>query len=289
MNDKVTMIGLSGAGKTCFLYAMYNFMSIPQGGFVFTAKDPDVDLDLADGWDQIIIDKTWPRHTDESGNYDFYVQYAGAKIADFSWYDYRGGALMERSDSSEDVRYLNNKISSSNALIIFLDADQLVLPLNYNKRQFQRLLWCVNSTIAQHKDPYFPISFVITKGDKYDYDTLLNSPGFNYFNNNVFESIRNSQNVAGLFTITEVTSTTAYNVYFPLMFSIYHGLENYEKQIIKQYQRKKSNLDIFERIGEFFSEDILNSTISEINSLKSNNNRIEELLKEYDGQCIMRF
>lgn len=282
------MIGHSGSGKTTYMAGLYSIMSEGVNGYKVSAQYSSQEKDLKQIKNNLSIGQ-YPSGTMIKQEYDFNLSFAGEHSLPFTWYDYRGGALMERSDSSEDVRNLNSKILISNALIIFLDADQLVLPLDYNKRQFQRLLWCVNSTLAQRKEPYFPISFVITKGDKYDYDTLLNSPGFNYFNNNVFESIRNSQNVAGLFTITEITSTTAYNVHFPLLFSVYHGLENYEKQFVNQYHRRKNNMDIFERIGEFFTDDLLNSTISKINSLKSNNSRIEELLKEHDGQCIIRF
>lgn len=168
MNNKVTMIGMSGSGKTCFLYAMYNFMSIPQAGFVFTAKNPDDDIDLGDGWDMITIDKIWPNGTTETSNYEFYVQYAGTKIADFSWFDYRGGALKEKSTNSDKEEILN-VIKSSSCLIISIGADTMQKIMSGDStpiREFKSLNYFINLFSAE-TDSRVPVIFSLTKADLY--------------------------------------------------------------------------------------------------------------------------
>ena len=46
----ITMVGTSGAGKTCYLYAMYAEMAFGVSGFTFMPTDYDKSIDLEDGW-----------------------------------------------------------------------------------------------------------------------------------------------------------------------------------------------------------------------------------------------
>lgn len=179
------MIGVSGSGKTCFVYAMHNYMSVAQNGFVFTAKDPDVDLDLSEGWDQIIYDGVWPDGTIGSQEYEFYVQYANSKIMEFSWCDYRGGALLDRS-TAEDTVYLLNRINDSSCLVITIGADTMkeIIAGNIRKvKEFTRLSNIINRFTAEN-NRRVPIIIALTKADMYTVDEQKKILGLikTYFN-----------------------------------------------------------------------------------------------------------
>lgn len=166
--EKITMIGVSGSGKTCFIYAMHNFMSVPRNGFSFTATDLDVDLDLQDGWDGIATDHWWPEPTTNTTDYDFYVQYNTRPILQFSWCDYRGGATSERS-SNQDKQDLINRIHQSSCLIISIGADTIKEILAGNQDQ-ARELKVLNGIIRNYEVNNVrrvPIIFALTKADLY--------------------------------------------------------------------------------------------------------------------------
>jgi GTPase SAR1 family protein len=168
---KITMVGVSGSGKTCFVYAMHNYMSIAQNGFIFTAKNPDVDLDLSDGWDQIAYDGVWPDGTTTSQEYDFYVQYANTKIMEFSWCDYRGGALLDRSTETDTANLLK-RINDSSCLVITIGADTMKEIIDGNVRkakEFTRLSNIINRFSAEN-GRRIPIVISLTKADMYTTD-----------------------------------------------------------------------------------------------------------------------
>lgn len=169
--DKITMIGVSGAGKTCFIYAMYNFMSIPHNGFSFTAADLDVDLDLQNGWEQIAFDHQWPAATNITTAYDFHVQYNTHSILQFSWCDYRGGATSDRS-TNQDKQDLIDRIHQSSCLIISIGADTIkeILAGNQSKARELRILNSIIHNYEINNTRRIPIIFALTKADLYTRD-----------------------------------------------------------------------------------------------------------------------
>lgn len=170
--DKITMLGASQSGKTCFIYAMYDFMQRSRNGFSFIAKNYDDDADLSEGWESIAYDGVWPPGTAETRDYDFNVLFHSKKILDFSWCDYRGGVLRERS-TNEDVQKLMSRIKDSSCLIICVGADKvkdiIANESSRNAMELKRL----NSFIARYSaenNKRIPIIFALTKADMYTPD-----------------------------------------------------------------------------------------------------------------------
>lgn len=165
------MVGMSGSGKTCFVYAMYDYMQLTHNGFSFTAEDPDVDLDLMNGWSSIAFEGKWPPGTMKTTNYDFFVQYATKPIMNFSWCDYRGGVLTSRSDESDKKEFLQ-RLKESSCLIITIGADTVKEILEGNMRKTLELK-ILNSLIKRFEvenTRRIPIIFALTKADLYTKD-----------------------------------------------------------------------------------------------------------------------
>lgn len=267
----ILMIGHSGSGKTTYMAGLYSQMKSGVVGFTidsnfseyyrnnttdcsyssFIKQEQDLDkiaLDLHKG--------LYPPPTMIRQEYYFNLVCKGHSIP-FNWYDYRGGVLMEKTASSSDAEELVRKIQYADALVVFIDGDTLMENLNSTVRQYRRLITYINNAIAnirRDENEYFPISFVITKGDIHDWDEMINSDGFKYFAENLFTPIRNSKSVVGMMTITEINHQNIFNVHFPLLFSILHGMPNYVRTQIRNYEREMEELDFFENIGEFFTD-----------------------------------
>lgn len=175
--EKITMLGVSNSGKTCFIYAMYDFMQKVQNGFTFITKDPDVDLDLNEGWESIAFDGIWPEGTQQTLLYEFAVLFKSNPIMEFSWCDYRGGAITERS-TEQDVKELHGRIFDSGCLIICIGADTIkeIIDGNYRRRRELIRLNNLISRFGADNKRRIPIIFALTKADLYttdDYKKLL--------------------------------------------------------------------------------------------------------------------
>lgn len=166
--EKITMLGVSNSGKTCFIYAMYDFMQKVQNGFTFITNDPDVDMDLNEGWEEIAFDGVWPNGTQQTSFYDFTVLFKSRPIMEFSWCDYRGGAITERS-TQMDVDELHKRIFDSECLIVCIGADSIKGILSGDNRKGRELVRLNNliSRFAATKQRRIPIIFTLTKADLY--------------------------------------------------------------------------------------------------------------------------
>lgn len=166
--EKITMLGVSNSGKTCFIYAMYDFMQKVQNGFTFITNDPDVDMDLNEGWESIAFDGVWPDGTARTSLYDFTVMFKSRPIMEFSWCDYRGGAIMDRS-TEQDANDLHNRISDSECLVICIGADTIKAILAGENRKGRELVRLNNliSRYAATMQRRIPVIFALTKADLY--------------------------------------------------------------------------------------------------------------------------
>lgn len=127
---KITMLGNSASGKTCYMLGMYAFMSMGLKGFTLTATDPDQDLRLMDQWEELIGDNILPAGTQPQSvespiyTYDFSFNYGAKPLIDFEWIDYRGGALIDDS-SQTDAAFLREKSRQSDCLFLCIPAEYL--------------------------------------------------------------------------------------------------------------------------------------------------------------------
>lgn len=122
----ITILGMSGAGKTCYLLSLYYMMGAGKAGYTITT-DEDTDVQLRDYYVRL-DDQTLPRErrfpagTDTSKSYTFNLEYGYRKIMDFDWIDYPGG-LLDRKNSGniEEYEKVKKSIQGSSSLIICVD------------------------------------------------------------------------------------------------------------------------------------------------------------------------
>ncbi len=171
MSLKLTMIGPSGTGKSCYLYATYFRMLEGIGGFNFNCKDYNQGLDLQDAWDMMLDDGVWPAGTAESTAFDFTCFYRGSSIGDFEWLDYRGGLLKQREEKDNDVAQFLQHVQNSDAILVCLPAD-LVLSSRSGENKKQCAQWRSMATRLQalvgkatDGNPNAALIFLITKSD----------------------------------------------------------------------------------------------------------------------------
>ncbi|MDO4571488.1 MAG: hypothetical protein Q4D38_13975, partial [Planctomycetia bacterium] len=128
MSMKITMMGCSSTGKTCYLYGTYKKMLDGISGFNFSPSDLDKGLELANSWRSLRVPEAcWPVSSNQSEEYPFDVFFEGQKLGEFTWLDYRGEILDSRRDSDpqNEVSRFYERCSGSDSIIVAVPADVL--------------------------------------------------------------------------------------------------------------------------------------------------------------------
>lgn len=239
----VLMIGHSRSGKTSYMAGLYRNYGNVQSGFGIIASVKDEERQLK-ALGENLSRGIYPSQTDIAEEYDLWLTHDGRKIIPFNWYDYRGGALLESSKTSKATQDLIERIEKADALIIFLDGDSIIEDDAQQEESYDTLIWTISKAISKlQNDTVLPISFVITKGDLYEsYKDCLYTPGFNYFSG-LLSTISKSKNIKGMVTVCQVTSTKTTNVFQPLLFSLYYGMDGYIEHEMARLSEKGRELD----------------------------------------------
>lgn len=161
----ITMLGASGTGKTCYLYAMADAMQFGSCDFTFTAMPYQTTLELQDAWDSILNGK-WPQGTDLSTEYEFACSYCLRKIVTFSWYDYRGG-ILQNPDDEDERESLFGKMGCSRCLIICISAEAIhgILTGDLKSRRLFAVYMNLIQEYRNRSGCTVPIVFAVTKAD----------------------------------------------------------------------------------------------------------------------------
>ena len=224
----VLMIGHSRSGKTSYMAGLYSVYGNAKEGYGIVTKNKDKDQQLVTLGENLSYGY-YPSQTDIEEEYDFWLTYDGRLIIPFNWYDYRGGALLESSKTSDDARKLVEKIVKADALIVFLDGERIKENNDYDLEEaYDVLIWSIMKACSERQaDTILPISFVITKGDTYNsYNNCFKTPGYKYFDG-IMSMISECKTIKGMAVVCEITSKTKINVVQPLLFSLFYGMDGY--------------------------------------------------------------
>lgn len=302
--EKITMLGVSDSGKTCFIYAMYDFMQKVQNGFTFITNDPDKDMDLNDGWESIAFDGIWPNGTQDTTLYDFTVLFKSRPIMGFSWCDYRGGAITDRS-TEHDVNELHDRIFNSECLIICIGADaikQIIAGDNRKGRELVRLnnLILRYATKSQRR---IPLIFALTKADLYtmqeqqqllaiikEYFGSLYQSGSGWLHAIVPVTLGKFDNSSGSNNINGVVAPK--NIHIPVMFFLNSILQERIRNIQNKLSGIHSNKNKYRAEirynqgrswwSKFWNGDNTSSLNTQIESLNSEEQNISDQLTELE-------
>lgn len=176
---KITMLGLSGSGKTCYILGLYATMQLGLQGFTLTTTDMDEDLRLTSLWERMVDiegEDRWPPPTGfEPHQYEFDFCYGMRRLISFDWLDYRGGAMKDVS-TKEDVQALTNRLGESSCVFLCISGEYLQEEANNDAElmgiarkagidRMNKFLTMLTNKLTDRQKP-FPIVIVITKYDK---------------------------------------------------------------------------------------------------------------------------
>lgn len=275
--NNICLLGLSRSGKTCYLYAAANVLSrgIQSGddsiSIIPTNEQQCIRLnegieDMEKGW--------WPKGSQQTMTYPFEFMIDGQKQFPFTIYDYRGGALNDKSDDAQDERNeLYETFNNSSCIIFLIDGYTLLDAIDPNTIQKDRhsdnekhftrteainqikYMELLVDKCRQRTGMNTPILLVITKKDIFSQEeldagiALLRSELPTLFSkrNDMVVGItsvalgRNlnagCQNEEGKKQLTGVLSlNTSQNLHIPILFALFQGVEvNSESyQLIKR-------------------------------------------------------
>lgn len=130
---KICFLGLSGSGKTCYLYAASHVLTegirTPVGSVSILCTSVSRNIHLNNGIEDMDNgdQALWPRGSDQTSEFPYELYINGNKRTRFEIYDYRGGALYDDSDSAQDEREeLYKTFNESSCIVVFIDAFTLM-------------------------------------------------------------------------------------------------------------------------------------------------------------------
>jgi len=129
-DTQITVLGMSGAGKTCYLLGLYYKMASGMRGYTL-ATDDDTDVQLRDRYAKVCDSSLglarFPAGTDNISEYKFDLQYGYNTIMSFDWVDYPGGALDRKNEGDlEAYENIKQAINKSSTLFICVDGSLLI-------------------------------------------------------------------------------------------------------------------------------------------------------------------
>jgi hypothetical protein len=245
MADKISLYGLSGSGKSCFIFAMSQALS--QGirfsdGELMTVITPNPRqmIRLYKAYQQL-ADGIWPSGNIESVTYNFNVRKALELLMDIEITDYRGALLdSDDDDDADEQAKLYNSYKDSKAILFFFGADTIKSAMSgdttahFNFMHFNALYAHYLTLSPQAKET--PVMLIISKADMLTPTELSNA--FAYVKSQMGQFFQTGTNLTvGLTAVSLGSNLTneggelegeldiraeAGNLSIPILFALYH-------------------------------------------------------------------
>lgn len=140
---KISILGVSSSGKTCFIYAMSQLLrcGVSSGDNLLQmiSNNSSQQIKLNNGYLKLIQNR-WPQTSDKTELYDFRVSvrcngYFNEIISSLEIQDYRGGMLLGDSPTDTDeLDTLMDSFRGSSAIIFIIDGQTLIEALDPSER-----------------------------------------------------------------------------------------------------------------------------------------------------------
>ena len=134
--NKISMFGISGSGKTCYLYAMAQVLQggVRQGDFRLSmiANDIEKQTILNDGYMQMVANGKWPKGSDTTTEFDLCVRVQSNGlfeeiIPNLVLLDYAGGIWTANNNrANQDRAELMEAFSDSSSVLFLVDGITLL-------------------------------------------------------------------------------------------------------------------------------------------------------------------
>lgn len=186
MASKISIYGLSGSGKSCYIYAMTKALNKGirfDNGKVMTMVNSDLkQVNLLNQRFNMMVNGMWPPGTTETTVFTYKNRIAFKAITDIDIRDYRGGIFS--SIEEEDMKEINDLYKSfkdSGSLAFFIGVDKVLRAMKGDVDAFNDLD-LINNLYAKflelYPDDQTPIIFVLTKADLATPDELESCKNF---------------------------------------------------------------------------------------------------------------
>lgn len=269
---KIVMLGHTGVGKTTYMASLYDFMQQRVEGFhLKTANSQDHPrlLDLA----RIIRSGNYPPPTAQRDEYEFSLRHQGKDVIQFSWADYRGGALTEKAQSSEQADLLIQDLKQADGIMMFCDCDAIVRG-NTRGVQLGRMTTFVNRAIQDVEHP-IALSIILTKVDLVvRFEEELLSPF-----KSLVDIINASQWVLGAF-VPISCGIQPVNVPMPLLFTLHTAVilqaaaaaaftEEHYNQALAWMQKSQGVSGFMRWVGDKWNGNLTDRQMAELQMYKA--------------------
>ncbi|HRU98521.1 MAG TPA: hypothetical protein P5092_13945 [Ruminococcus sp.] len=259
----MTILGMSGSGKTCYLLGMFYKMTGGLKGYNLHTDD-DTHTDLCHRYD-ILNDENkgnsrFPKPTDTPEKFVFDLQYGYQDILSFEWTDYPGGYLKEKNDGDvEGYNEIKESILNSSTLFICIDGSLLCGDDTEDKidRVRDNCSNVINHFFSEYRlenNHLPPTAFIVTKYDMCKQDTDLDElcdiieEAFSGF----FAAISDSKSITTIIPVTlgkNISEDDATgdlkpeNIHLPIFMGIWFALRSHVKKLSAENSNLSAQID----------------------------------------------
>lgn len=256
----ISLLGLTGSGKTCYLYAAAQILArgVDVNGHIISATPSNRQqaIRLHRGIEQMARGK-WPEGSMNTLIYPFELKVDGRSMFSFTIYDYRGSMLDGLSDDDQDdTEEIFDTFRESSCIVILVDGDTIMDALDFDciVSKHNRYTSFADQLSARNKISYIellvqecnkrmrnnvPVLLVITKRDIFFNDELNAGkellkellPSLFSLGNDMIVGItavslgEDLHNENGELTGTLCLNTDG-NVHLPILFALFQNIES---------------------------------------------------------------
>lgn len=172
---RITILGMTGAGKTCYIMGMYDEMLNGIDGYTIVCKNGEDAVQLGNMVKNINNlslrpEDRFPRGTNQPCSYDFLLRKGSEDIVEFSWLDYPGDIVKSKTNGDINAyNQLKSNFNQSDAVLICIDGNDLKgNSIATKKSRVKRAARNISSFLADYCSEHnkLPsIGFLVTKYD----------------------------------------------------------------------------------------------------------------------------
>jgi hypothetical protein len=215
----ILMLGRSNAGKTSYVSAMYEAMSAGVGGFIVRAERAADHQRLRRNAQQMRAG-TFPDASSRRSIYQLQLWHGEARVLDFVWRDYRGGALTEGSSSAQAVQ-LREDMERADGLVLVIDSTELTG--STRSRAAVRPLVSTAIRLLSTREHVMPVVVALTKWDLVVANPQQTNDAATELLGDLVNAIANTQHLFGAM-IPVACGREPVNVVLPVLWCLHVGI-----------------------------------------------------------------